>query len=108
LKKLITFKDIDNARKMLGLPDIASIENIKDKHRKLILKYHPDRHHNSKDKQIYEEKIKEVNSAYKIIMDYCTKYPISFGKEKVKDVEEGEYIEDHLRRFYDGWVSDNN
>jgi len=41
-------------------------------------------------------------------MDYCTKYPISFGKEKVKDVEEGEYIEDHLRRFYDGWVSDNN
>jgi len=58
LKKLITFKDIDNARKMLGLPDIASIENIKDKHRKLILKYHTERHHNRKEKQIYEEKIK--------------------------------------------------
>jgi len=105
LKKLITFKDIDNARKVLGLLDIASIEDIKDNHRKLILKYHPDRHQNSKDKETFEEKIKEVNSAYKIIMDYCTKYPISFGKDKV--VEEGEYIEDHLRRFYDGWVSDN-
>lgn len=41
-------------------------------------------------------------------MNYCNKYPISFGKDKVKDVEEGEYIEDHLRRFYDGWVSDKD
>ncbi|MHB1347805.1 MAG: J domain-containing protein [Candidatus Humimicrobiaceae bacterium] len=103
MKKLITFKDIENARKVLGLSDIASIEDIKDNHRKLILEYHPDRHNNSKDKQIYEEKIKDVNSAYKIIMDYSTKYPISFREDKVKDVEEGEYAEDHFKRFYDGW-----
>jgi len=32
MKKLITFKDIDNARKVHGLPDIASIEEIKNKH----------------------------------------------------------------------------
>ena len=47
MKKLITFKDIDNARKILGLGDIASIEDIKDNHRKFILEYHPDRHRNS-------------------------------------------------------------
>jgi len=38
-------------------------------------------------------------------MNYCTNYPISFSRDKVKLVEEGEYNEDHLRRFYDGWVS---
>ena len=68
-----------------------------------ILEYHPDRHHNSKDRQIYEEKVKEINNSYKIIMNYCLRYPISFDKDKVKDVEEGEYLKYHLRRFYDGW-----
>jgi len=90
---------------VLGLPDVVSMEDIKDKHRKLILEYHLDRHQSSKDMAMYEEKIKEINNSYKIIMNYCNRYPISFKKEKVKDVEEGEYIEDHLRRFYDGWVS---
>lgn len=103
MKKLITFKDIDNARKILDLGDIASIEDIKDNHRKFILEYHPDRHHNSNDRKVFEEKVKEINNSYKIIMDYCAKYPISFSRDKVKDVEEGENIEDHLRRFYDGW-----
>ena len=36
-------------------------------------------------------------------MNYCLRYPISFDKDKVKDVEEGEYLKYHLRRFYDGW-----
>lgn len=108
MKKLITFKDIDDARKVLGLADTASVEDIKDKHRKLILQYHPDKHHNSDKKGLYEEKVKAINNSYKVIMNYCLKYPISFNKDKVRDVEDGEYIEDHLRRFYDGWVSDKD
>lgn len=104
MKKLIKFKDIENARKLLGLGDRANIEDIKNNYRKLVLDLHPDKHNDSKDRKIYEEKIKEINLSYKIIMNYCSKYPISFTKDKVKDVEEGEYIEDHLRRFYDGWV----
>ncbi len=90
------------------MPDIASVEEIKDKHRKLILEYHPDRHQESNDREAYEEKVKEINNSYKIIMNYCSRYPVSFKKEKVKDAEESEYMEDYLRRFYDGWVSDSN
>lgn len=105
MKKLITFDNIDNARKVLGLGDTSSIEDIKNNYRKLILEYHPDTHHNCQDQKAYEEKVKEINSSYKIIMDYCLKHPISFRREKVKDIEEGEYAEDHLRRFYDGWVN---
>ncbi|MDD5659802.1 MAG: DnaJ domain-containing protein [Actinomycetota bacterium] len=106
MKELITFKDVDNARKVLELSDVSSIENIKNSYRKLILKYHPDKYYDSQDKDTYEEKVKEINNSYKIIMNYCLKYPISLNRDKVKDVEDGEYIEDHLKRFYDGWVSD--
>ncbi|MBN1299219.1 MAG: J domain-containing protein [Actinobacteria bacterium] len=108
MKKLVTFIDIDNARKILELPESSTIEEIKDKHRKLIMKYHPDKYNNSVDKDFYEEKVKQINNSYKILMNYCLKYPISFEKSFVKDVEDGEYMEDHLRRFYDGWVSDKD
>ncbi len=105
MKKLITFQDIDAARKILDLQKMASMEDIKNNYRRLLLEFHPDRHNNSPDKKIFEEKAKELNSAYKIIMNYCMKYPISFDVGKVKDVEDGEYMQDHQRRFYDGWVS---
>jgi len=108
LKKLITFDDIDNARKVLDLAESATLEEIKKNHRKLILKYHPDKYNNNANKDFYEEKVKQINNSYKIIMNYCLKYPFSFKKSFVKNVEEGEYIEDHLRRFYDGWVSDKD
>jgi len=60
LKQLIAFKDIENARKVLGLFDDISINSIKQKHRMLIQKYHPDKHHNSNDKSTYEEKVKNL------------------------------------------------
>jgi len=106
MKKLINFKDIDRARKILGLGKTASMEDIKSSYRKLSLKYHPDRYNSSPEKKEYEEKIKEINSSYKILMNYCSKYPISFDRNKVRQLEEGEYVEDHLRRFYDGWWGD--
>ena len=59
MKKLITFKDIETARKTLDLEDIASIEDIKKSYKKLILKFHPDKHNHSKNKDIYEEKVKQ-------------------------------------------------
>jgi hypothetical protein len=106
MKKLINFEDIDRARKMLGLEETASMQEIKDKYRKLSLKYHPDRHNNSSRKKKYEEKIKEINNSYEILMNYCIKYPISFKADKVKYIEEGEYEKQHLKRFFDGWWGD--
>jgi len=105
MKKSVTFNDIENARKTLGLGDSASIKDIKSSHRTLILKFHPDRHSGSKNRDIYEEKVKEINDAYSIIMNYCIRYPISFTQDKVKYVEEGEYQKQHFDRFYSGWVS---
>ena len=81
------------------------MEGIKSSHRNLILKFHTYRHNSSKDKDIYKEKVKEINDAYSIIMNYCIRYPISFTQDKVKYVEEGEYQKEHFDRFYSGWVS---
>jgi DnaJ-class molecular chaperone len=105
MKKSVTFNDIENARKTLGLEDTASMEVVKNSYRSLMLKFHPDRHSSSKNKDIYEEKVKEINDAYEIIINYCIRYPISFTQDKVKYIEEGEYQEEHFDRFYSGWVS---
>jgi len=108
MKKLIDFKDIDRARKLLGLGETTSMQEIKEKYRKLSLKCHPDKHNNSPQKKMYEEKIKDINNSYEILISYCIKYPISFDIGKVKEVEEGEYERQHLRRFYDGWWGDKD
>lgn len=106
MKKLIDFKDIDRARKILCLEEVTSMQEIKNKYRELSLKYHPDRHNNSLKKEEYEEKIKEINNSYEVLISYCIKYPISFDIGKVKEVEEGEYEKQHLKRFFDGWWGD--
>ena len=105
MKKSVTFKDIEKARKTLGLGGTASMEDVRKSYRSLILKFHPDRHSSSKDKDVYEEKVKEINNAYGIIINYCIRYPISFTRDKVKNIEEGEYQKQHFDRFYSGWVS---
>jgi hypothetical protein len=106
MKKLISFKDIDRARKILELGKTTSIQEIKNKYRELSLKYHPDRHDRSSEKKKYEEKIKEINNSYEILINYCVKYPISFDAKEVMKIEEGEYIKQHYDRFYKDWLGD--
>jgi len=104
MKKTISFKDIDKARKILELGETSSMQEIKSKYRELSLKYHPDRQVDKKEE--YEDKIKEINNSYEILVNYCIKYPISFKASMAKEVEEGEYMKQHFKRFYDGWWGD--
>ncbi|MCG9479987.1 MAG: J domain-containing protein [Actinomycetia bacterium] len=98
MPKLIEFEDIEKARKTLGLKQVSSIKDIKAAYRQLSLKYHPDKAGDNS-----EEKFKLINHSYQLLMDYCLKYPISFSRERVKDVEEGEYQKYHQDRFYSTW-----
>ena len=50
----------------LGVPRTATADEIKKAHRKLALKYHPDRNKNNKDA---EERFKEVQEAYDVLSD---------------------------------------
>lgn len=59
---------------VLGVPRGASDEEVKKAYRRLSRKYHPDANINNPNKDMAEEKFKEVQQAYKSIMDGDTSY----------------------------------
>lgn len=59
---------------VLEVPRTATDEEIKKAYRRLSRKYHPDANINNPNKDAAEEKFKEVQQAYKSIMDKDTSY----------------------------------
>ena len=99
------FRQIDAARKLLGLDEEVSIEEIKDAFRSLSLQYHPDRC-KDKDKKHCEEMSKRINQAKDIILSYCANYRYSFKERDIKKNIIDKELYEHLKRFYDGWFGD--
>ena len=58
-----------NPYDILGISSDASDEEVKKAYRKLSKKYHPDANIGSPHQAEYTEKFKEVQNAYKTIMD---------------------------------------
>ena len=102
---MIDFKQIDEARKALGLDEMATLDDIKESYRSLSLKFHPDRCQNE-DKKYCEEMIKKINQAKDILSVYCTNYRYSFKEKDVKRNAMDKEFYKHLKRFYDGWWGD--
>ena len=75
-------EEIDQARKSLGLGESASLKEIKKAYRSLSRKWHPDKCKKNDAKKC-NEKMKEINHAYKLIMKYIEGYNFSFTEEKV-------------------------
>jgi len=99
------FKQIDEARKLLGLGEYASLEEIKSAYKELVLKYHPDRCKGEKKKEC-EERFKKISHSRDVLMNYCAGYKYSFKENDAKrNTMSKEYYE-HLKRFYDGWWGD--
>jgi DnaJ-class molecular chaperone len=68
---------------ILGIARTASAADIKAAYRKQALKWHPDR--NAEQKQLAEEKFKEVSEAYEVLSDEKKKDLYDrFGEEGVK------------------------
>jgi DnaJ-class molecular chaperone len=101
------FKKIEEARKILGLGEDATLEEVNGAYRSLARKYHPDRCEDGRKKEC-EEMFKKISAAADIIMSYCAGYKYSFREKDVKrNTMDREYY-DHLKRFYDGWLGDLN
>lgn len=94
----INFKQIDGARKILGLGESATLREIKKAYRDLSKKYHPDRCGKKKMKEC-DEKMKEINNAYKVLTRYCESYRYSFGREDVKD-----FYSKYMKSFAEDWM----
>ncbi len=80
MKKSIEFDDIEKAKNILGIIDSASMKTLRSHYIDLVKSNHPDKFPDG-DKENYEERIKEINNAYKLLMDYCENYEISFKIE---------------------------
>lgn len=94
---MATFEEIEEARRMLSLPESASMREIKQAYRKMSFQYHPDRRENGQES---EEVMKRINWAYKLVMDYCRRYKYTFREE---DVDRAYPEEWNRKRYAEGW-----
>ena len=94
--------EIEKSAIILGLGEEATMQEIKERYRKLALKYHPDRCPETR-KSACAERFKKMKQAYEEVMDYCTGYSFSFREKDIKKSPEDEYYEEHRQRFYNNW-----
>jgi len=99
---MIDFKQIDESRKVLGLGEYATLEDIIKAYRKLALKYHPDKCKGEKKAEC-EEKFKKIAHAKDLLSAYCAAYRYSFKEKDVKRTSFDKEFYEHLQKFYDGW-----
>ena len=99
------FKQINEARELLGLEEDATMEEIKKAYRGLAYKYHPDKCKDAEKKKC-EEVFKRISNANDILMNYCAGYKYSFKKKDVKRNTMDREFYKHLNKFYDGWWFD--
>jgi len=95
---MASFKEIDEARRLLRLRERATLKEIKQAYGKMAFQYHPDKKGQVRDEE--NDMMKQINRAYKLLLDYVANYSYSFTDE---DVAKSSPHEEYLRRFRDGW-----
>ncbi len=80
-----TYNKINEARKILELPEEATFAEIKKNYRNLIRKWHPDRC--KKDQEICKEMTAKIVAAYRTITAFCDRYRFSFSKDEVDNYQ---------------------
>jgi DnaJ-class molecular chaperone len=96
---MANFDQIDEARRLLGLGEAATLKQAKAAYKRVANHYHPDRC-KEVNKAKCEEMMKKINEAYELIMKYCAEYSYPFGEE---DVRRTYSHDEYLRKYHYGW-----
>lgn len=96
MENLPSYRVLNRARRILGLPEIATMDEIKAAYHKLVKLYHPDRCQ-EKDKMLCNRKMAEINNAYKVITTYIQNYKYFFTEKAYKEQDMGYAV----RRFFE-------
>jgi DnaJ-class molecular chaperone len=76
--------EIDQARKLLGLGERASMAEIKIAYRQMCKQWHPDV---VTDETTATRKMKDINAAYRLLLEYCESYRFSFSPEEIESFD---------------------
>jgi DnaJ-class molecular chaperone len=95
MENLPSYRALNKARRVLGLPEISTMEQVKSAYRKLVMIYHPDKC-TDEDKSLCTKKMAEINNAYKLITNYIQNYKYIFTEKAYKE-QDMEYA---VRRFF--------
>ena len=87
----MTYADLQEALRVLGLRERSTLRELKTRHRELVKRHHPDTG-NSDD----QETIRKVNTAYRILLGYVADYRFSFNEDEFYE----QNPEEHLRRQF--------
>jgi len=96
---MANFNEIEEARKLLGLDESATLKEINKAYKTLAHRHHPDKY-GSVDSEENGEAMKRLNWAYKLLTDYCNEYKYSFKEE---DIARTYPQDEYLRTFKDKW-----
>jgi len=97
-RKSLSSEEIQQARKMLGLGECATLSEIKNAFRDMAKKYHPDKCR--EDKNYCEEMMRKLNEAHETILAFLSSYRYCFNQKPAE--EEG--WEDFKERFYKDFI----
>ncbi|MDA8430544.1 MAG: J domain-containing protein [Geobacteraceae bacterium] len=73
----MTYADLQEALRVLGLGERATLKEIKARHRELVKRHHPDAGTTGDP-----DAIRKVNAAYKVLLDYVSDFRFSFAEEE--------------------------
>ena len=71
------FEVVEEARRLLGLPEEASFEEIRRAYYVLSHRHHPDTVHGD------EQEMKKINQSFSVLENYCVSYDTFTGKPKI-------------------------
>lgn len=73
----MTYAELNAALSVLDLPQRATLDEIKKRHRQLVKQHHPDTGSDSEP-----EAIRRINAAYALLRDYCADYRYDFSRDE--------------------------
>ena len=72
----MSYDDFDQALRTLGVPPRASLAEVRQRHRALVKRLHPDAGGSD------SEAIRALNEAYRLVQEYCRNYHYDFSREE--------------------------
>jgi curved DNA-binding protein CbpA len=87
----MTYAELEKALAVFNIPRRATMRQIKQRHRELVKLAHPDLPGGGDS-----ERIRQINEAYRCLLDYCENYRFSFAEDEFLE----QNPEERLRRQF--------